>query len=365
MQATSIIPIAFLIEITDPLFNIANAGNNCTVFSGSQLLNCPQLAEDIPICQALGKTIMLSVGGATYTEGGFPSSSEAVTAADNIWEIFGPKVAGSTTLRPFGNADIDGFDFDFESTVQNMVPFANQLRSLMDNATATSGKQYYLSAAPQCPYPDLADESMLNNGTFFDFIYVQFYNNGCGLNSFANGVSTQNNYDFSTWDNWARTVSTNKKVKVFIGAPGNVGAAGAGYISAAALGSIISYSKGFSSFGGIMLWDMSQVYSNPGFLDTVKSELINNNPGFSDTVKSKLNDSNPPSPTLTYTAQTTSIIEQPTTLSVITITMPTTTDAASSVAQWGQCGGVCYTGSTTCASPFSCIEISEWWSQCE
>lgn len=38
-----------------------------------------------------------------------------------------------------------------------MAPFASELRSLMDAATAAGGKQFYLSAAPQCPYPDVAD----------------------------------------------------------------------------------------------------------------------------------------------------------------------------------------------------------------
>ena len=297
--------------------------------------------EDIPACQALGKKIMLSVGGATYTEGGFSSPSEAISAADNIWEIFGPKTPGSTALRPFGSAVVDGFDFDFEAVVQNTAPFANQLRSLMNAATGINGKHYYLSAVPQCLYPDPFDDGMLNNGVSFDFVYVQFYNNhDCGLNTFADSTA-QNKFDFSTWDNWARTVSANRNVKVFIGAPGNVGAAGSGYVSAAALGPIISYSKQFSSFGGIMLWDMSQAYSNPGFLDTIASELGNSN-----------------SPKLSFTNSTTTFTIQP----------PSTTTLAfddTCITQWGQCGGIGYNGSTICASPFTCVEWSKWWSQCE
>jgi chitinase len=73
-----------------------------------------------------------------------------------------------------------------------MVPFANQLRSLMDANAASTGKKWYLTAAPQCPYPDSADNTMLNGAVYLDAIWVQFYNNYCGLQSYIAGVSTQN-----------------------------------------------------------------------------------------------------------------------------------------------------------------------------
>ena len=71
-----------------------------------------------------------------------------------------------------------------------MVPFANQLRSLMNADTAASGKKWFLTAAPQCPYPDSADNAMLDGAVFFDAVWVQFYNNYCGLQSFDASVST-------------------------------------------------------------------------------------------------------------------------------------------------------------------------------
>lgn len=227
---------------------------------------------DITQCQnTYGKTILLSVGGSTYTEGGFSSSAAAVSAANNIWSIFGPNT-GSGVPRPFGNAVIDGFDFDFESTVSNMPAFANQLRTVMTASTASTGKKYLLTAAPQCPYPDAADGPMLAGAVSFDAIFVQFYNNYCDMASFTVGSSTQNNFNFATWDNWAKTVSLNRNVKVFLGIPANTGA-GAGYESGSLLQSVISYCKGFSSFGGVMMWDMSQLYANSGFLGSVASDL--------------------------------------------------------------------------------------------
>jgi chitinase len=41
------------------------------------------------------------------------------------------------------------------------------------------------------------------------------------------------------------------------------------------------------------------------------------------------------------------------------------TGTGSPVAQWGQCGGQGYTGSTVCASPYTCVATSAWWSQCQ
>ena len=200
-----------------------------------------------------------------------------------MWAIFGPVQGGGsgnstnstigrraeTVNRPFGSAVIDGFDFDFESTTNNMVSFGQQLRSNMD---ADTSKKFFLSAAPQCVYPDAADHEMLDGTVAFDFIMVQFYNNFCGANNYAPGSATQSAYNFDVWDNWAKNGSLNKDVRVLLGLPAASGAGG-GYVDGDQLSGVIQYSKNFTSFGGVMLWDMSQLYGNNGFLDSVKSAL--------------------------------------------------------------------------------------------
>lgn len=307
-----------------------------------------QFREDIKTCQSQGKTIILSIGGATYTEGGFSSPAEASSWANTIWAMFGPEQSGSSVNRPFGSAVIDGFDIDVEAVSANLAAFASQLRSNMDSA-ATNTKKYILSAAPQCPFPDLANQDMLN-AVKFDYVAVQFYNNYCGVNSYVPGASTQNNFNFETWDNWAKTTSKNPNVKILLGIPGSSSAAGSGYVSGSQLSSVIAYSKGFSSFGGVMVWDMSQVFNNNGFLDTIASALGNGGgPGATN-------------PATTTRPQVT------TTLTTITTTRPpttTTTPGTGQVPQWGQCGGKGYVGPTECVSPFKCTALSEWWSQCE
>lgn len=49
-----------------------------------------------------------------------------------------------------------------------------------------------------------------------------------------------------------------------------------------------------------------------------------------------------------------------------TTTLVTSTTPASGATQtqWGQCGGNGWTGPTVCASPYTCEEQNEWYSQC-
>jgi len=47
-----------------------------------------------------------------------------------------------------------------------------------------------------------------------------------------------------------------------------------------------------------------------------------------------------------------------------TSSAPTGTPTGGTVPEYGQCGGLSYTGSTTCASPFVCTFSSEYYSQC-
>ncbi|KAI1818285.1 putative class III chitinase [Poronia punctata] len=262
-NGVDIINVSFLIGLKDPSTNFASAGDKCTAIEGTQLLRCPEIEEDIAYCQEQGKTIMLSLGGATYAEGGFESEEQATTQAQAIWNLFGSPTDSEN--RPFGASVIDGIDFDFEATTQNMVPFANKLRELMD---ADTSKQYLLSAAPQCVFPDAAMNEMLDGQVSFDFLNVQFYNNFCGVINFSN----PNAWNFNVWDEWAKGASKNPDVRVLIGVPASE-KAGGGYVDATALAPIVADTKQYSSFGGIMTWDMSTLYENEGMLEGIRTAL--------------------------------------------------------------------------------------------
>ncbi|KAB8305142.1 hypothetical protein EYC80_004436 [Monilinia laxa] len=376
-----IIPLAFLYSINKPLLDFSNQGDICTTIAGSSLFYCSELEADITTCQkTYGKTILLTIGGATYSEGGFTSDAAAIADANNVWSWFGPYNPG--VARPFGTAVIDGFDMDFEAGNSNMPAFANQLRSLMN---ANKSKTWILSAAPQCPYPDAADGSMLAGAVSFDVVWVQFYNNYCGVQSYVPGAYSQNSFNFETWDTWAKTVSLNPNVKIMLGIPANTGA-GSGYISAAGLEGVIAYSKTFSSFGGVMMWDITQLYANPGYLDAIDKDLGGSPATVLST--STVPITNPTTPTTTPTTPATTTPSS--TLTTVTYIPPTTTTTAPSSAlttltttsttpipppssggggdglvnPWNQCGGIGWNGGTICTGGTICILYSVWYSQC-
>ncbi|KAL5534553.1 hypothetical protein ACEPAG_1016 [Sanghuangporus baumii] len=261
-------PVAFLNVFFGtgglPSINLANTCNptdNAT-FPGTQLPDCSALASDIETCQSKGKIVTLSLGGATGSVG-FDSDSQAETFADTIWNLF---LGGSNDTRPFGSAVLDGVDLDIEGgSSASYVAFVNRIRSHASGAD----KQYFVTAAPQCPFPDSALGQVLNSAEF-DAVYVQFYNNVCGLNHFDEAQ----NWDFGLWDNWARTISPNSNAKVYIGAPASSTAAGQGYVSADTLASIATQMRNsFPSFGGVMLWDASQAVANDRFDVAIKNAL--------------------------------------------------------------------------------------------
>ncbi|KAJ3490512.1 hypothetical protein NLI96_g1393 [Meripilus lineatus] len=267
-DAIDVFPVAFVNVFFGPgnapsinLANICNPTDNAT-FPGTNLPNCASVGADIKACQAKGKIVTISLGGATGSVG-FSSDSQGQAFADTIWNLF---LGGSSSLRPFGDAVLDGVDLDIEGgTSLGYAAFVNQIRSHASGAS----KKYYVTAAPQCPYPDAALGGVLN-AAVFDAVYVQFYNNVCGLQNYP----LAQNWNFGIWDNWARAISLNKNVKIFVGAPASSTAAGTGYQSISTLSSIaVKMRKSFPSFGGVMLWDASQAYVNGRYDLAIKNAL--------------------------------------------------------------------------------------------
>ncbi len=251
-----IIPISFLDQFFGPgglpTVNFASACSG-PVFPGSQLLQCSQIGQDIKTCQAKGKKILLSLGGASGAYG-FTTQTQAVEFADLLWNLFS---GGQSSTRPFGDAVVDGFDLDIEGgSSQFYGDFANRMRTHYD---AQSVRQYYLAAAPQCPFPD-AFVSPALSAAKFDFIFVQFYNNYCGINTWI--PNTPTNFNFDSWDKFAKS-APNPNVKVYLGVPASQSAAGSGYVSSTTLASAAKEMQSkYSSFGGIMMWDASQAWAN-------------------------------------------------------------------------------------------------------
>ncbi|KAI0671345.1 glycoside hydrolase [Trametes maxima] len=309
-----VFPIAFLYIFRgkggEPVIDFANTCNQWDqgTYPGTDLANCSIMAQDIKTCQEAGKLVTLSLGGATG-QVGFSSDSQAQSFADQVWNLF---LGGESDIRPFGDAVLDGVDLDIESgTPAHYAAFVNRIRANAGetNLNATSfalnitahanskhtntthahanatihdtikkntttvidvtnkNKYYYITAAPQCPYPDAYIGAALNDAPF-DAVYVQFYNNYCGLDA-------PSDYNFDTWDNWAKTKSANKNVKVYIGAAGSSDSAGEGYVSASKLAQYASDAQAkYSSFGGVMLWDASTAYTNDRYDLGIKTAMV-------------------------------------------------------------------------------------------
>lgn len=269
-NSTNIIPIAFLTKYfsTGGLPEI-DLGNTCNsnlngTFPGTALTNCQGLARDIRACQRKGAIVTLSIGGALGNS--TLDDCEAEEFAETVWNLF---LGGTSDTRPFGTAVLDGVDLDIENgSPTGYATFVRKIRHLAECAD----KKYYITAAPQCPFPDVTLGSALN-ATWFDAVFVQFYNNPCGLQSFG-----QSSYwNFGLWDYWARNISHNKHVKVYIaalGAPGTTG--NVGYVSPANLSTMaVQMRQSYPSFGGVMLWDASQAYVNGNYTQNVKQALVN------------------------------------------------------------------------------------------
>lgn len=124
-----------------------------------------------------------------------------------------------------------------------------KMRSLMDS---DSSKTYYLSAAPQCPYPDQSEP--LEVCQLLDMVWVQFYNNGdCNIaqSDFASSVA-----------DWASGIG---KAQLFIGALASGADGDQGYVDADTLLQAYHQVMQNNSVKGIMIWEAQLATENSQF----------------------------------------------------------------------------------------------------
>lgn len=135
-------------------------------------------------------------------------------------------------------------------------------------------KTYYVSAAPQCPFPDASIPlSILQS---IDFVFMQFYNNGvCNVGKGATFLASFNQ--------WSSVLSSNSTSvagpKLYVGMPACPACGPNGYVDFPALPAFIKSVQGTNAtnFGGVMLWDASMGINNVNdgqdYLQAVKSAL--------------------------------------------------------------------------------------------
>ncbi|KAI9805796.1 MAG: hypothetical protein M1825_000410 [Sarcosagium campestre] len=207
------------------------------------LLRCDALASQITQCQAQGKKILLSLGGA-IGDSTFDNEAQAVKFADTLWDLFGAGTGEDAALRPFGPVQLDGFDIDNESKQPaSYLPFAQRLRALYASSPRSSA--YLLTAAPQCPRPDASIP--LEVLRLCDYIFIQFYNNpACELAAPDDGFPAS----FAAWT----TDLADSDARLFVGALAWP-AGGGGYVDPEVLARQVARIRDSKAFGGISLWD--------------------------------------------------------------------------------------------------------------
>ncbi|KAL8477671.1 hypothetical protein ACS0TY_029824 [Phlomoides rotata] len=223
--------IAFLATFGNGQAPMINLADHCDPTTDG----CTGLSSDIKSCQSKGIKVMLSIGGASGSYY-LSSAKDASQVATYLWNNF---LGGTSSSRPLGDAVLDGIDFDIEGgTDQHWDDLARYLSGYR--------KKVYLSAAPQCPFPDAWVGGALETG-LFDFVWVQFYNNApCQYSS--GGMKNLED----AWKQWSSVKATN----IFLGLPASPTAAGSGFVSVKDLTSqVIPAIRGSAKYGGVMLWD--------------------------------------------------------------------------------------------------------------
>uniref|UniRef100_A0ACD5YNU6 Uncharacterized protein n=1 Tax=Avena sativa TaxID=4498 RepID=A0ACD5YNU6_AVESA len=244
--------IAFLCSFGSGQTPQLNLAGHCDPYSNA----CTNLTADIHSCQSKGVKVMLSIGGGA---GGYTLNSEkdAADLAQYIWDSY----LGGTGKRPLGDAVLDGVDFDIES---GNPDYYGALAAHLKSYSGQGGKKVYLSAAPQCPFPDASVGKALETG-LFDYVWVQFYNNPpC---QYTPG-STANL--LNSWKQWTSAVNA---TYIFLGLPAAPDAAGSGFIPTGSLESqVLPALKGSSKYGGVMLW--SKFYDDQdGYSSAIKNHV--------------------------------------------------------------------------------------------
>ncbi|KAL5568452.1 hypothetical protein UlMin_025027 [Ulmus minor] len=240
--------IAFLITFGNGQTPALNLAGHCNPAANT----CQGLSSDIKACQGKGIKVLLSIGGGIGSYS-LSSTQDANQVADYLWNNF---LGGQSNSRPFGDAVLDGVDFDIEA---GSGQFWDDLaRSLSGHSQE---RKVYLAAAPQCPFPDAHLDGAIKTG-LFDYVWVQFYNNpSCHYAGNPNNL-------FNSWNQWTSTQAK----QVFLGLPAAEAAApSGGFIPADVLISqVLPTIKSSPKYGGVMLW--SKQYDN-GYSSAIKDSV--------------------------------------------------------------------------------------------
>ncbi|XP_071903529.1 cysteine-rich receptor-like protein kinase 25 isoform X1 [Coffea arabica] len=244
--------LAFLTTFGGGNTPVLNLAGHCNPGAGT----CTSLSVEINDCQNQNIKVLLSLGGAVGNQS-LTSADDARQVANYLWNNF---LGGQSRSRPLGHAVLDGIDFSIESGTG--LYWDNLARAL---SGFSSQKKVYLSAAPQCPFPD-ADLSTAISTGLFDYVWIQFYNNGqCQYSTNADNL-------IAAWNQWTSVHSN----QIFLGVPAAPAAADGGYIPPDALISqVLPSIKSSHKYAGVMIWNK---YFDSGYSSAIKEQVAASSP---------------------------------------------------------------------------------------
>ncbi|BBM99615.1 protein MpGH18.1 [Marchantia polymorpha subsp. ruderalis] len=250
-----IIMLAFLYRFGNGLTPALNLAGHCDPASGG----CQGLVSEINSCQSRGVKVILSLGGGVG-DYGFSSAAEALELAQYLWDNY---LGGSSSSSPLGAAKLDGIDLDIEQGGSQYYP--DLIMALKTMAQSNAYKRLYVTAAPQCPFPDAslgpASGTALSTG-LVDLVFVQFYNNYCGYGGGLDQLVT-------VWRQWAGALPGSQ---IFLGLPASPDAAGSGYVDPSTVtGQIIPAISTVPNYGGVMLFSVFYDKQNNNYSAQIKS----------------------------------------------------------------------------------------------
>lgn len=132
------------------------------------------------------------------------------------------------------------------------------VKRFRSNFEADTSKTYYLTAAPQCPFPD--ESQPLDVCQQMDYVWVQFYNNGdCNI--------AQPGFQEAVM-NWSQNIGN---AQLYIGALASDADGDSGYVDVDTLvGSIESVkAMNMTNYGGAMLWDAELAVANGNYQQAI------------------------------------------------------------------------------------------------
>lgn len=126
-------------------------------------------------------------------------------------------------------------------------------QTLRSNFASSTTKSYYLSSAPQCPFPDQSNPQGVL--LLCDFVFVQFYNNPpCEIGTAGFIASVE------LWSSALRQSALSPQPRLYIGAPAWSLAGPSAYTNIGSPKGMMNVAQqvkqlGLPNFGGLMYWD--------------------------------------------------------------------------------------------------------------